>query len=270
MSIKVMDYVWAHSRQKGSALLLLLAIADHAHDDGDGAYPSLETLAQKTRMSIRQTQRLIKSLAAAEELEIKFRQGPQLANLYRVVTTCHDVPPVVPSCRGDTGGTQVVTSGVNSGDIATSPKPSGTVIEPSLTANAGAKAPEDRIPISLEGWLSAMKTERGTKNPIAVLAFAAHILSGGDPEKEVPKESFGRVGALTRQANSDYGLVMKLLWEASASRPAGSVINFATALLNGRRSREARNSPSLHERRLKQEMAANPPPKSRAIGRDAI
>jgi len=34
MSIKVMSYVWEASKAKGSELLLLLAIADHAADDG--------------------------------------------------------------------------------------------------------------------------------------------------------------------------------------------------------------------------------------------
>jgi hypothetical protein len=34
MSIRVMTKVWDHSTQKGSTLLLLLALADHAADDG--------------------------------------------------------------------------------------------------------------------------------------------------------------------------------------------------------------------------------------------
>ncbi len=53
MSIKVASYTWEHSQHKGSALLLLLAIADHAHEDGGGAYPSIGTLAAKIRMTPR-------------------------------------------------------------------------------------------------------------------------------------------------------------------------------------------------------------------------
>jgi hypothetical protein len=52
MSISIMTLVWSESQHKGSELLLLLAIADNANDQGI-AYPSLRTLAKKTRMSRR-------------------------------------------------------------------------------------------------------------------------------------------------------------------------------------------------------------------------
>lgn len=84
MSIKVMTQVWATSRMKGSALLLLLAIADHAHDDGGGAYPSVATLADKTRMKERQTRELIAVLERSGELEVERNAGPHGVNLYRV------------------------------------------------------------------------------------------------------------------------------------------------------------------------------------------
>jgi hypothetical protein len=75
MSIKCMTRVWEHSRMKGSALLLELAIADHAHDDGSGAWPSQETLAKKTRLSVRQVRRLLDILVAAGELTLEERIG---------------------------------------------------------------------------------------------------------------------------------------------------------------------------------------------------
>lgn len=65
MSIKVMTAVWEHSQHKGASLLLLLAIADHAHDDGGGAFPAVGKLAQKIRMSARQVQRILHLLEAS-------------------------------------------------------------------------------------------------------------------------------------------------------------------------------------------------------------
>src|ERR671931_438908 len=50
MSIKVMNWVWDNSPTKGTELLMLLAIADNAADDGGNAYPSIRTLARKTRL----------------------------------------------------------------------------------------------------------------------------------------------------------------------------------------------------------------------------
>lgn len=68
MSIRATTVVWAESRQKGSALLVLLALADYAHDDGRYAFPSVATLAHKARMSERQTKRLLAQLRASGEL----------------------------------------------------------------------------------------------------------------------------------------------------------------------------------------------------------
>ena len=44
MSVKLMNRVWKHSRAKGTARLVLLAIADHCNTAGV-AWPSLTRLA---------------------------------------------------------------------------------------------------------------------------------------------------------------------------------------------------------------------------------
>ena len=67
MSIRVMSHVWEHSQHKGGDLLLLLAIADHADDHGQ-AFPSIKLLAQKTRMTERNVQLVIKRLTHSIEL----------------------------------------------------------------------------------------------------------------------------------------------------------------------------------------------------------
>lgn len=85
MSIKVMSAVWEHSQSKGSALLLLLAIADHAHDDGDGAFPSVPHLAKKIRMEERTVQLLTKQLIKARELSVRNAEGPGRTNVYKVL-----------------------------------------------------------------------------------------------------------------------------------------------------------------------------------------
>ncbi|PYP82895.1 MAG: hypothetical protein DMF61_24840, partial [Blastocatellia bacterium AA13] len=86
MSIKVMQAVWESSAQKGSALLLLLAIADWCRDDGDGAFPSIKTIARRCRMSVRNTQILINRVKAAGEIEVDLNAGPGGCNIYRVKT----------------------------------------------------------------------------------------------------------------------------------------------------------------------------------------
>jgi hypothetical protein len=84
-----MNRVWEASRQSGGALLVLLAIADFADDDGI-AYPSIGTLARKARLSPRQVQRVIADLVAASELIIQPGCGRQGSHLFRVAVGTPD------------------------------------------------------------------------------------------------------------------------------------------------------------------------------------
>jgi len=79
-----MNWVWEHSTAKGSELLLLLAIADAADDQGRNAFPSISTLAAKTRMSRRTVQRLVVKLEDDGHLILR-RVGGRRANTYEVV-----------------------------------------------------------------------------------------------------------------------------------------------------------------------------------------
>lgn len=62
MSVHVTSWVLRHSETRLGDRLVLLALADHAHQDGSGAYASVETLAHEARLSERQTQRCLRNL----------------------------------------------------------------------------------------------------------------------------------------------------------------------------------------------------------------
>src|SRR5215213_195546 len=89
MSIDVISSVWKHSKQSGTPLLMLLAIADNANDFGE-ATPGLEHLAHKCRMKRRNVQILIKDLEASGELKVARQQGEDTpygkTNMYTIVT----------------------------------------------------------------------------------------------------------------------------------------------------------------------------------------
>jgi hypothetical protein len=84
VSIKVMTAVWEHSSQKEGALLVLLALADCAHDDGTMAFPSVKTLAEKARMSERNARYCLRNLEQSGEIvrEGRHRSG---TTVYRIV-----------------------------------------------------------------------------------------------------------------------------------------------------------------------------------------
>lgn len=62
MSIRVMTLVWDSDAYQGGTLLVLLAMADWAQDDGSKVHPHMETLAKKARLSVRGAQRCVGEL----------------------------------------------------------------------------------------------------------------------------------------------------------------------------------------------------------------
>lgn len=107
MSIKHMTDVWENRKHlSGSRLLLMLAIADHANDEGV-CWPSIPTLAARIRASERQTMRLIKDLAECGDIEILQRgDGRGHSNVYQIKGD-------IQGQKGDTG----VTVSKKKGDI---------------------------------------------------------------------------------------------------------------------------------------------------------
>jgi hypothetical protein len=79
-----MARVWADSLHSGTDLLMMLAIADFADDDGN-AYPSVTTLALKCRTTPRNANRILAALRDSGELEVRINEGPKGTNRYRVV-----------------------------------------------------------------------------------------------------------------------------------------------------------------------------------------
>jgi hypothetical protein len=83
MSVRTMSRVWSDSQHAGSELLMLLAIADFADDDGN-AYPSVAALARKCRMQPRNANYVLVALQKSGELEVRVNEGPRGTNRYRI------------------------------------------------------------------------------------------------------------------------------------------------------------------------------------------
>jgi hypothetical protein len=94
MSARASGQVWKLSAHKGSELLVLLAIADNAKDDGRDAWPSVPELARKTRLTERNIQVVLRKLEASGELRIEKNAGPHRANLYHIVLDGENFSPL--------------------------------------------------------------------------------------------------------------------------------------------------------------------------------
>jgi hypothetical protein len=90
VSISVMDRVWRFSKARKGELLIMLAIADFANDAGE-AWPSVPTLASKSRLSERQAQYALRRLVGSGELKIYKNKGPRGCHVYHV--TISDTDP---------------------------------------------------------------------------------------------------------------------------------------------------------------------------------
>lgn len=90
MSVECMTRVWKSSKHKGSQLLLLLAIADHAGDEGF-AWPGIPSLAKKTRMSERHTMRMLDELEHSGELLISKSGGKNHQYIVTIGLTTEEI-----------------------------------------------------------------------------------------------------------------------------------------------------------------------------------
>ena len=137
MSLKQMTKVWEWSDSEGTSLLVMLALADHADDDGY-CFPGIARIARKCRVSERSVQRHLRDLEKIGELVIEEGRGivtqGGCTNRYRITVTPRTTAdnPGHPRTQsgdrltgGDNPGTKGVTNGAKRGDTALPPEPSG-------------------------------------------------------------------------------------------------------------------------------------------------
>ena len=85
MSWDAVGHVVAHSRHKGSELLVLILLANHAGSDGWECWPSVRLLAAESRITDRQVRRCLRALESSGEIRSAIGGGPHGSNLYRIV-----------------------------------------------------------------------------------------------------------------------------------------------------------------------------------------
>lgn len=195
MSIEVMSHVWKHSQLKGSQLLLLLAIADHARHDGM-AWPSIDHLAEKTRMSRRQTISNIQSLVASGELQVVEQggRGARDTTRYQVITEGAKIAPSTQETRVQSSpikGAVSADKGAvfdNKGAIATAPESINHQIEPSVNRHSARETrrtkmtayPDDfSVTESMYEWALEKKGLTSAAVDIETEQFTNHHLAKG-------------------------------------------------------------------------------------------
>lgn len=87
MSLAASSLVWDRSRATGSALLVLLSLAERSNKDHAGVcWSKIESVAKRTRLGRRQAQRAIAELVELRELYVHLAHGRGTTNAF--VVTC--------------------------------------------------------------------------------------------------------------------------------------------------------------------------------------
>ncbi len=110
MSIHVMNLVWENSPYEGNTLLTMLALADRSDDEGS-CFPSVETLAKKTRQTERNVQRCLKKMADEGYLDRQFRIYNSTIYRLNLSKLKGDKLSPPPTPKGDRLGSTRVTNG---------------------------------------------------------------------------------------------------------------------------------------------------------------
>lgn len=101
-----MSDVWADDYFKQGdkvKLLVALAIADSARSEDGKAWPSIETIASKSRTSTRGAQEAIREMEKDSKIKVEVGAGPMRTNVYKLYFTPHAVHPRT-RCTLQTGG----------------------------------------------------------------------------------------------------------------------------------------------------------------------
>jgi Helix-turn-helix domain len=101
MANKYITAVWGSKDVvEHSSLLILLALADFANDEG-WSWPAIAKLAEMARISDRHARRLLRRLEVKKVVEIEHRIGRNNTNRYRLTLT--SLCPVLPEEKGTSG-----------------------------------------------------------------------------------------------------------------------------------------------------------------------
>jgi hypothetical protein len=68
VSVQALSWVLEHSAARLGDRLVLISLANHAHEDGSNAYASQGTIAREARLTDRQARRCLKGLEASGEI----------------------------------------------------------------------------------------------------------------------------------------------------------------------------------------------------------
>ena len=138
MSISIMTQVWKESPFEHSLLLVHLALADQANDEGY-CWPAVKSIAKKCRLDERYTRKLLNQMVEQGFLEKGINEGKRGTNVYLVRGTPVEKDPLVKKTGGEN------RQAVSQDPSPLSPKTAEPSVEPSVLKNSKARGTQEEI-----------------------------------------------------------------------------------------------------------------------------
>lgn len=145
MSVRLMGAVFDLD-VPGPEKLVLLAMADHARDDGTGCYPSMDTLARKTSQSRRGVQKIMRRLEQKGLIKPSKLSRGRVTTEYEITITNREPGSLLPISQPRTAGHPTANGSAFNREPG-SPEPKQNRKEPKAAAKQGAfnPNPEDVV-----------------------------------------------------------------------------------------------------------------------------
>jgi hypothetical protein len=185
VSVIQIERVLNHSQTRGADRAVLFIVAYHAHDDGSGAHPSLDRLAQESGRGRVTVWRSLRRIEALGELRV-VSGGEGTGDTNRYTVTIAHAPGRISRCdascrrEGLHGETLLAARRVserNKKGFTLKPEPSGTNTSPSerdrrppaaaaRRSDSSARSPDSRIPPCLDAFATAHQKALGQPYPV--------------------------------------------------------------------------------------------------------
>ncbi|WP_053207965.1 helix-turn-helix domain-containing protein [Jiangella muralis] len=177
---------------------VLVALADNAWDDGRGAFPSVATIAYRTRVSERTVQRTLRDLEAAGVISRAEDQSPAAVYgryapiVYELdMTRRRDDPPPSKSKRAAQQGRQSVTPARNEGRQSVTPHPTRGDTDDTQGVTLVSPEPSTNPPVVTQG-VETHRSAHASANPPEVPTSAAGPLpAAGAAGRATERDQFG-------------------------------------------------------------------------------
>lgn len=163
MSIKVMSLVWERAPYTAGSLLVLLALADWANDEGF-CWPSIPKIASKTRLERRSIQYIIRKLQKDEILAIEEGRGRKHQHQYTInVQILRLLPSLI---KGEISDTENVQSATQKAQFAAE-KVQPIAPDPSVSVNQPLEEPLPFFSADfLEAWSDYRQARKENRHAV--------------------------------------------------------------------------------------------------------